>query len=84
MADEVDMEAIAALRKKRQFKKFTYRGLEIERLLDLTPTELANLVHARARRRMQRGLGPKYKALINKLVKAKTGKYFNIIFVLLI
>jgi small subunit ribosomal protein S15e len=35
MADEIDVEAVAALRKKRQFKKFTYRGLELEKLLDL-------------------------------------------------
>lgn len=36
---EVDAEAVAALRKKRQFKKFTYRGLELERLLDLSNEE---------------------------------------------
>eukprot|EP01039_Chlorochromonas_danica_P004781 gene4781-5241_t len=72
MADEVDMEAIAALRKKRQFKKFTYRGLELEKLLDLSHDELLNVVHARARRRMQRGLTRKPMALIKKLRKAKT------------
>ena len=30
MADEIDVEAVAALRKKRQFKKFTFRGTEID------------------------------------------------------
>lgn len=34
MADEpVDAEAIAALRKKRQFKKFQFRGIELDKLL---------------------------------------------------
>ena len=32
--DEVDVEAVAALRKKRQFRKFTFRGLELDRLLE--------------------------------------------------
>ena len=74
MADEFDAEAVAALRKKRQFKKFTFRGLELEKLLDLSHDELLNVVHARARRRMQRGLKRKPMALIKKLRKAKTGK----------
>ena len=74
MADEdVDVEAIAALRKKRQFKKFTYRGLEVERLLDLSQEELLQIVNARARRRMQRGMTRKPLALIKKLRKAKAG-----------
>ncbi len=74
MADDLDLEAVAALRKKRQFKKFTYRGLELEKLLDLSHDEFANVVHARARRRMQRGLARKPLALIKRLRKAKAGK----------
>jgi len=74
MADEeLDLEAIAALRKKRQFKKFTFRGLEVEKLLDLSQEELLQIVNARARRRMQRGLKRKPMALIKKLRKAKNG-----------
>ncbi len=46
MAD-LDDEAIAALRKKRQFKKFTFRGIELDKLLDLSHEELLNYVHAR-------------------------------------
>ena len=72
--DEVDVEAVAALRKKRQFRKFTFRGLELERLLDLSHEELLGFVTARARRRMQRGLKRKPMALIKKLRKAKAGK----------
>mmetsp|Transcript_31316 Transcript_31316/g.41452 ORF Transcript_31316/g.41452 Transcript_31316/m.41452 type:complete len:154 (-) Transcript_31316:5-466(-) len=72
MADEpVDAEAIAALRKKRQFKKFQFRGIELDKLLDLSHEELLNYVHARARRRMQRGLKRKPMALVKKLRKAK-------------
>ena len=71
--EELDLEAIAALRKKRQFKKFTFRGLEVERLLDLSQEELLQIVNARARRRMQRGLKRKPMALIKKLRKAKNG-----------
>jgi len=70
MAEELDAEAVAALRKKRQFKKFTFRGLEIEKLIDLSHDELLNIVHARARRRMQRGLKRKPMALIKKLRKS--------------
>ncbi len=76
MAEEIDLEAVAALRKKRQFKKFTFRGLELEKLLDLSHDELLNVVHARARRRIQRGLTRKPLALIKKLRKAKTGECF--------
>ena len=75
--DEVDVEAVAALRKKRQFRKFTFRGLELERLLDLSHEELLGFVTARARRRMQRGLKRKPMALIKKLRKAKAGKRFG-------
>ena len=76
MADEeeLDVEAIAALRKKRQFKKFTFRGLELDKLLDLSHEELLNYVHARARRRMKRGLKRKPMALIKKIRKARAGK----------
>ncbi|KAJ1410678.1 putative 40S ribosomal protein S15 [Ochromonadaceae sp. CCMP2298] len=71
MAEQIDAEAVAALRKKRQFKKFTYKGLEVEKLLDLSHDELLAIVCARARRRMQRGLKRKPMALIKKLRKAK-------------
>jgi small subunit ribosomal protein S15e len=78
MADvELDAEAIAALRKKRQFKKFTFRGIELDKLLDLSHEELLNYVNSRARRRMQRGMKRKPLALIKKLRKAKAGKCFS-------
>lgn len=46
-------------KKSRSFRKFTYRGVDLDQLLDLKPDELVQLFHARARRRYaaQRGRG---------------------------
>lgn len=38
-------------KKSRSFRKFTYRGVDLDQLLDLNPDELVQLFHARARRR---------------------------------
>mmetsp|Transcript_22989 Transcript_22989/g.40712 ORF Transcript_22989/g.40712 Transcript_22989/m.40712 type:complete len:149 (+) Transcript_22989:82-528(+) len=65
------LEEQAALKKKRTFKKFSYRGVDLDKLLDLTHEELMNMVHSRARRRFNRGLKRKPMALIKKLRKAK-------------
>ena len=67
----MDEEKVAELRKKRQFRKFTFRGIELEALLDLTNDELMDLVCCRARRRMSRGLKRKPMALIKRLRQAK-------------
>jgi len=51
------------------FRRFFYRGIEVVKLLDLTPAELVKLFHARARRRFKRGhIGDK---LLKRLRKAK-------------
>lgn len=62
---------VALLRKKRAFKKFTFRGVDLDKLLDLNHEELMELVNARARRRFSRGLKRKPMALIKRLRKAK-------------
>ncbi|CAK4077766.1 unnamed protein product [Aphanomyces euteiches] len=69
--NEADLIEIAAQRKKRAFKKFTYRGVDLDKLLDLNHEELMELVNARARRRFSRGLKRKPMALIKRLRKAK-------------
>src|SRR5262245_46923418 len=69
--EQTEEEKAAALKKKRTFKKFQYRGIELEPLLDLTVDELVRLYPARARRRLSRGLKRKPKALITRLRKAK-------------
>merc|ERR1712166_949169 len=72
MADqEYDPEAAAALKAKRSFRKFSYRGIELDALLDLSNEQFMELVHARARRRFQRGLKRRPMGLIKKLRKAK-------------
>jgi small subunit ribosomal protein S15e len=67
----MDADKVAELRKKRQFRKFQYRGIELEGLLDLSNDELMDLVPARQRRRMSRGLKRKPMALIKRLRQAK-------------
>merc|ERR1712188_256426 len=58
--------------KKRTFRKFTYRGIDLEALLDLSSEQLLDLVCARARRRfLKRGLKRKPMALIKRLRKSK-------------
>ena len=102
----------ADLKKKRTFRTFSYRGIELDKLLDLSNEEVrthsdlsfpimqvltchrsslrydrakslpyepllktslspSQIVHARARRRFQRGLKRKPMGLIKKLRKAK-------------
>lgn len=65
------MQKAAELRKKRTFKKFTYRGIDLDTLMDLSNEELMQKVNARARRRFTRGLKRKPMALIKRLRKAK-------------
>ena len=79
MADELDVDAIAALRKKRQFKKFTYRGYELEQLLEMSQEEFLEVLHARARRRLLRGLNRKCQALLKRIRKAQAGKFYHLI-----
>lgn len=47
---EVEVET-AQQPKKRTFKKFTFRGVDLDALLDMSSDELVELFHARARRR---------------------------------
>jgi len=66
MADqEVD------LKKKRTFRKFTYRGVDLDQLLDMNNEQLMELFVCRIRRKFSRGLKRKPMALIKKLRKKK-------------
>lgn len=69
--DSYDAEKAAELKKRRAFRKFSYRGVELDALLDLPNEEFVSLLHARARRRIGRGLKRKPMNLIKKLRKAK-------------
>jgi small subunit ribosomal protein S15e len=70
-----DQEATGAnvgdLKKKRTFRKFTYRGVELDQLLDMSNEKLMELFPCRARRRLSRGVKRKPMALIKRLRKAK-------------
>ncbi|KAG8899603.1 ribosomal protein S15 [Tulasnella sp. 403] len=66
-----DPAKAAELKKKRNFRSFSYRGVELEKLLDLPTEDFVELVHSRARRRFTRGLKRKPMGLIKKLRKAK-------------
>ena len=66
------MSSAVAAPRKRTFRKFSYRGVDLENLLDLSNEQLVDLLPARARRRFQqRGLKRKHLALVKKLRKAK-------------
>lgn len=43
--------AVAGVPKKRTFKKFSFRGVDLDALLDMSTDELVKLFPARARRR---------------------------------
>uniref|UniRef100_A0A0K8TPJ9 40S ribosomal protein S15 n=1 Tax=Tabanus bromius TaxID=304241 RepID=A0A0K8TPJ9_TABBR len=64
-------ETDETLKKKRAFRKFTYRGVDLDQLLDMPNDQLVELMHSRARRRFSHGLNRKPMALIKKLRKAK-------------
>merc|ERR1719421_1741353 len=57
--------------KKRTFKKFSYRGIDLEKLLDMSNQDLMELFRARARRKFSRGIKRKPITLLKKLRKAK-------------
>jgi small subunit ribosomal protein S15e len=58
---------MADLSKKQIFKKFSFRGLDINSLLNLDIEQVSKLLRSRQRRRLQRKLKPEYGRLITKL-----------------
>merc|ERR1712027_113736 len=69
MADEE--QKAAELKKRRTFRKFTYRGVDLDQLLDMSNEQLMELFPCRMRRKFNRGLKRKPMALIKKLRKKK-------------
>lgn len=64
-------EEAAALKKQRQFKKFVYRGIDLDKLLDMSLSEVIEVLPARIQRRFSRGLKRQHTTLLQKLRKAK-------------
>ncbi|ESQ40881.1 hypothetical protein EUTSA_v10015393mg [Eutrema salsugineum] len=67
MAQVESEVSAAALAKKRTFKKFSYRGVDLDALLDMPTDDLVKLFPSRIQRRLSRGLTRKPMALIKKL-----------------
>ncbi|KAI8324810.1 putative ribosomal protein S15 [Martensiomyces pterosporus] len=62
---------IISAHKKRTFRKFSFRGVDLEQLLDVSSEDFMNMVTCRARRKFKRGLKRKPMGLIKKLRLAK-------------
>uniref|UniRef100_A0A183TBM5 40S ribosomal protein S15 n=1 Tax=Schistocephalus solidus TaxID=70667 RepID=A0A183TBM5_SCHSO len=58
-------------KKRRTFRKFFYRGVDLDQLLDMTKEQLAELMPARQRRRITRGFRRNHNTLLKKLRKSK-------------
>ena len=58
--------------KKKPFRKQMYRGVELDKLLDMKLDEVVNMMNSRQQRRFRKGtVGGKYDRLIKKLRIAK-------------
>ena len=59
------------LGKKQIFKKFSYRGNDLKKLIDMNMDEMSQKLRSRQRRKLRRKMGSKYARFINKLLEAK-------------
>merc|ERR1711941_10470 len=57
--------------KKRTFRKYSYRGIDLDKLLDFSNQDLMELFRARQRRKFSRGIKRAPITLLKKLRKAK-------------
>ncbi|PAA63033.1 hypothetical protein BOX15_Mlig010415g1 [Macrostomum lignano] len=58
-------------KKSRTFRKYYYRGVELDQLLDMSIDQFSELATCRIRRRLNRGLKRKHQSLLKRLRKAK-------------
>ncbi|VDN99620.1 unnamed protein product [Rodentolepis nana] len=59
------------VKKRRTFRKYFYRGVDLEKLLDMTQEQLGELFTCRVRRRIKRGLTQQHITLLQKLRQSK-------------
>ena len=59
------------LGKKQIFKKFSYRGNDLKKLIDMNMDEMSQQLRSRQRRKLRRKMGSKYARFINKLLDTK-------------
>ncbi|KAJ2162386.1 40s ribosomal protein S15 [Coemansia sp. RSA 552] len=60
-----------ATHRRRTFRKFSFRGVDLDQLLDVPSEQFMDMVSCRARRKFKRGLKRKPMGLIKKLRVAK-------------
>merc|ERR1711935_518235 len=53
--------------KRKPFKKQIYRGIELDKLLELDQESMVAILPAKQRRRYRRGIHPRYTRLVKKL-----------------
>lgn len=70
-SNRLPLQADENVHKKRAFRKYTYRGVDLDHLLDMSNDQLGDLMHSRVRRRFARGMQRKSVVLVKKLRKAK-------------
>ena len=71
MADEA---AQLELKKRRTFRKFTFRGVDLDQLLDMNHEQLMELFTCRIRRKFSRGM-----KVIRWLLSVLVSKFINIL-----
>ena len=59
------------LGRKQIFKKYSYRGNDLKKLIEINMDEMSQLLRSRQRRKLRRKMGSKYARFINKLLEAK-------------
>ena len=59
------------LGKKQIFKKYSYRGNDLKKLIEMNMDEMSQQLRSRQRRKLRRKMGSKYARFINKLLEAK-------------
>ena len=67
MASKGEQIDTGVTHKKKTFKKSTYRGIELEKLLELNTEQLVKLLRSRQRRRFAHGIHQRYDRLLKKL-----------------
>lgn len=58
-------------RRRKTLKKFSYRGVDVADLLNMSTEDFVPLLHSRGRRKFKNGLDPKTQHFLTKLRKAK-------------
>ena len=76
-SEEQRKRTLEALKKKKSFKSFMFRGIALKNLLDLGNEELAGLLTSTKRRRYKRGLRQRNMTFLKRLAKAKKEAQFG-------